>query len=100
MVHDAIFSDKISRELRPEIEKGVPGCVTELMKLCWDGDPTKRQTSIDLYKTLYSWLNTPTADVQQQFEAAEKHRQKKKTIMTRWKAEKRIRVQYISVDSC
>ena len=74
--HDAILSDKICQGLRPEIAECTPKCFTEVMKLCWDEDPTKRPTSTDLYKTFYSWLNEPTVDVQQQFEAAEKHRQK------------------------
>src|SRR5205807_229651 len=71
-----LLSVKICQGLRPEIEKGTPKCFTNLMKLCWGEDPTKRPTAKELYKKLYIWLNEPTDDVKQQFEAAEEYRQK------------------------
>jgi len=73
--HTAQLSVRICEGLRPEIEEGTPKHYAEMMKLCWDEDPTKRPTSKELYDELYSWLNKPTEEIQQEFEAAEKHRQ-------------------------
>src|SRR6185369_9973015 len=67
--HVVHLSMKICQGLRPEIEEVTPECYANLMKLCWDEDPTKRPTSKDLYHQFYSWLNKPTKEIQQQFEA-------------------------------
>jgi len=74
--HSLILSAKICQGFRPEIEEGIPKCYVDMMKLCWDADPTKRPTSKDLYETLYSWLHEPTKDLQQQFQVAEMYREK------------------------
>src|SRR5579863_6962782 len=70
-VHDASLVSRICQGFRPEIEEGIPECYVQVMKSCWDMDPTKRPTSNDLYETFYSWLNKPTKDIQRQFEEAE-----------------------------
>src|SRR5581483_11531433 len=46
-VHDASLISRICQGFRPEIEEGIPECYVEVMKLCWDADPTKRLSPKD-----------------------------------------------------
>ncbi|RIA90287.1 kinase-like domain-containing protein, partial [Glomus cerebriforme] len=42
--HDQCLSISICKGERPEIMKNIPKCYVDLMKRCWDSDPSKRPT--------------------------------------------------------
>ncbi|GBB85040.1 hypothetical protein RclHR1_11600005 [Rhizophagus clarus] len=41
---------------RPEITNDTPECFSNLMKRCWDSNPIKRPSAIEIYETYYFWL--------------------------------------------
>ncbi|GBB91904.1 hypothetical protein RclHR1_19340003 [Rhizophagus clarus] len=41
---------------RPEITKDTPECFSNLMKRCWDSNPTKRPSAKEIYGIYYFWL--------------------------------------------
>ncbi|RIB04976.1 kinase-like domain-containing protein [Gigaspora rosea] len=46
-------------ELRPNILKGTATCYANLLKKCWDKDPNKRPSAIEIHETILSWKNNP-----------------------------------------
>ncbi|RIA91109.1 kinase-like domain-containing protein [Glomus cerebriforme] len=62
----------IINEKRPEITDDTPECFANLMKSCWDFDPKKRPSIIEICKIIHDWFimekNT------EQFNQAEKKR--------------------------
>ncbi|POG72233.1 kinase-like domain-containing protein, partial [Rhizophagus irregularis DAOM 181602=DAOM 197198] len=53
--HDLILS--ICKEgKRPEIIKNTPKCYIDLMKKCWDSDPSNRPTIIMLENIISEWI--------------------------------------------
>ncbi|CAB5192239.1 unnamed protein product [Rhizophagus irregularis] len=42
---------------RPEITEDTPECYAELMKRCWDSDPTKRPLITEIRKTFSKWFH-------------------------------------------
>ena len=55
MSYDFNHSLNICRGLRPEIIKGIMPEYTKLMKQCWDSDPNKRPSAIELMKYFGEW---------------------------------------------
>ncbi|RGB28198.1 kinase-like domain-containing protein [Rhizophagus diaphanus] len=54
--HDHHLTLSICKEgRRPEIVKNTPKCYIDLMKRCWDSDPSNRPTIIMLENTLSEW---------------------------------------------
>ena len=41
---------------RPKIVKNVPQCYTKLMKRCWNPDPTKRPSVVEINNTIKRWM--------------------------------------------
>ncbi|RIB22381.1 hypothetical protein C2G38_2174067 [Gigaspora rosea] len=41
--------------LRPTILKGTATCYTELLRRCWNADPEKRPTAIEIHETILNW---------------------------------------------
>jgi serine/threonine protein kinase len=54
--HDFQLSLSICKGERPEIMKNTPKCYIDLMRECWDSDPSKRPTIIILENTISTWL--------------------------------------------
>ena len=40
---------------RPNVIERTPECYKELMERCWNSDPLKRPSAIELYKTIKRW---------------------------------------------
>ncbi|RIB25399.1 hypothetical protein C2G38_1997388, partial [Gigaspora rosea] len=43
--------------LRPNIHESTATCYAELLKQCWDNDPNKRPTALEIYETITNWRN-------------------------------------------
>ncbi|RIA80653.1 kinase-like domain-containing protein [Glomus cerebriforme] len=56
VAHDYDLVLNICDGERPEIIKNTPKCYIELMKKCWDTDPFKRPTIIELRDIISQWL--------------------------------------------
>ncbi|RIB21886.1 kinase-like domain-containing protein, partial [Gigaspora rosea] len=41
--------------LRPKVIKGIPLCYQNLLERCWNNDPLKRPSAIEIYETIKSW---------------------------------------------
>ncbi|RIA94010.1 kinase-like domain-containing protein, partial [Glomus cerebriforme] len=54
--HDHQLSLSICEGERPEIIEHTPKCYIELMEKCWNSDPSKRPTVIDLENAVSQWL--------------------------------------------
>src|SRR5436305_9658755 len=55
--HDHHLSLGICKGERPEIIKNTPKCYMDLMKQCWDPEPSKRPTVKILENTIFEWLS-------------------------------------------
>ncbi|POG60798.1 kinase-like domain-containing protein, partial [Rhizophagus irregularis DAOM 181602=DAOM 197198] len=53
--HDLQLSLSICEGKRPKIIKNTPKCYIDLMKKCWDSDPSNRPTIIMLENILSEW---------------------------------------------
>ncbi|RIB07933.1 kinase-like domain-containing protein [Gigaspora rosea] len=67
---NVVFSDykdddsNLAREIcfnesRPNILKGTATCYVNLLKKCWDKDPEKRPSAIEIHEIILKWKNTP-----------------------------------------
>ncbi|EXX74916.1 kinase-like domain-containing protein [Rhizophagus irregularis DAOM 181602=DAOM 197198] len=54
--HNLIF--KILDGERPKITEDTPKFYANLMKKCWDSNPSKRPTIVEMYNYISSWSNT------------------------------------------
>ncbi|CAB5384385.1 unnamed protein product [Rhizophagus irregularis] len=54
--HDVELILSICEGDRPEIIKNTPKCYIDLMKKCWDSDPTKRPNIVIIENTISEWL--------------------------------------------
>ncbi|PKC72256.1 kinase-like protein [Rhizophagus irregularis] len=74
--HNLIF--KILDGERPKITEDTPECYADLMKKCWDSDPSKRPTIGKIRNSILDWPWPTTINFQfetiMQFEQAEKKR--------------------------
>ena len=48
---------KSSSGVRPKITNETPKCFAKLMKRCWDTDPAKRPSIIEIRETFCLWYN-------------------------------------------
>src|SRR5205814_4110508 len=53
--HDTDLIYKIIDGKRPEITRDTPECYANLMKRCWDSDPLKRPSILEIKKTVSNW---------------------------------------------
>ncbi|GBC47933.2 kinase-like domain-containing protein [Rhizophagus irregularis DAOM 181602=DAOM 197198] len=76
--HNLIF--KILDGERPKITEDTPECYADLMKKCWDSNPSKRPTIDKICNTILDWTWTAMINLQfetiMEFERAEKKRLK------------------------
>ncbi|RGB33290.1 kinase-like domain-containing protein [Rhizophagus diaphanus] len=56
--HDHHLSLSICRGERPEIVKNTPKCYIDLMKKCWDSNPSNRPTIIMLESIITEWISS------------------------------------------
>src|SRR5687767_1139545 len=54
--HDHLLSLSICKKERPEIVENTPKCYIDLMKMCWDPEPSNRPTAKDLEDIISKWL--------------------------------------------
>ncbi|RIB12439.1 kinase-like domain-containing protein [Gigaspora rosea] len=54
---DAIFQMDIRGGLRPIILEDTPICFANLLKKCWDQNPEKRPSALEIHKTIIDWKN-------------------------------------------
>ena len=58
--HDDLqLSLSICKGERPEIIEKTPQCYTDLMKKCWNEDPSKRPSSLEVEKIIEAWIYLP-----------------------------------------
>ncbi|CAI2161933.1 1243_t:CDS:2 [Funneliformis geosporum] len=72
--HDHVLIYEIIDGKRPEITNDTPECYVDLMKRCWDSDPSKRSSIKVIRQTVGSWLYRKKND--DLFDQAEKKRVK------------------------
>jgi serine/threonine protein kinase len=53
--HDLELSLNICNGERPKIERNTPKCYVDLMKKCWDSNPTNRPTAVELEHKIFKW---------------------------------------------
>jgi serine/threonine protein kinase len=56
MAHDLQLSLNICKGNRPKIIENTPKCYVDLMKKCWDSDPSNRPTIIILENIISEWI--------------------------------------------
>ncbi len=54
--HDEFLMRDICSGLRPEIVEGTPECYRNLMESCWQGDPSRRPSSIEIWRIISRWF--------------------------------------------
>ncbi|RHZ79193.1 hypothetical protein Glove_151g16 [Diversispora epigaea] len=62
--YDLELTLEILEGLRPNIKEGTPQCYIELMKKCWNKDPSKRPSTKIINDILNKWTNQLTFNVQ------------------------------------
>ncbi|RGB29223.1 kinase-like domain-containing protein [Rhizophagus diaphanus] len=62
--HDIHLIYKIIDGLRPKITEDTPECYACLMKSCWDPNPQKRPSIVEIYQTFEDWRNDSVNRVQ------------------------------------
>jgi serine/threonine protein kinase len=55
--HDANLIYKIIDGKRPEITNDTPECYANLMKKCWDSNPSNRPTINEFWSSVIKWLD-------------------------------------------
>ncbi|RIB08193.1 kinase-like domain-containing protein [Gigaspora rosea] len=56
---DLRLTIEICEGLRPTILKDTALCYAELLKRCWNDDPEKRPTALEIHETILNWKNNP-----------------------------------------
>ncbi|CAB4436901.1 unnamed protein product [Rhizophagus irregularis] len=54
--HDLQLALSICKGERPKIIENTPQCYVDLMKKCWDEDPSKRPSASDILDTIKNWI--------------------------------------------
>ncbi|RGB37336.1 kinase-like domain-containing protein [Rhizophagus diaphanus] len=57
--HDLQLSLSICKGERPEIIENTPQCYVDLMTKCWDKDPSKRPTALEVLNIIREWIVLP-----------------------------------------
>src|SRR5438046_3570279 len=68
--HNVNLIYKIIDGERPEITNDTPECFSNLMKKCWDSNPSKRPSILEIYNSACKWPET----FEQAFKQAEMER--------------------------
>src|ERR1044072_3421980 len=78
--HDLQLSINICEGERPEIIENTPQCYVDLMKKCWNENPSKRPNASEIYYTIQNWykkisniyINEESKDIIKEFYKADK----------------------------
>src|SRR5256886_855861 len=54
--HDLQLSLSICKGERPEIIESTPQCYKDLMKKCWNEDPSKRPSALEVLNIIEKWI--------------------------------------------
>ncbi|RIB25106.1 kinase-like domain-containing protein [Gigaspora rosea] len=54
---DSSLAIEIFKGLRPNILKGTATCFEELLRKCWDEDPSNRPSATEIHETILKWKN-------------------------------------------
>ncbi|RGB33704.1 kinase-like domain-containing protein [Rhizophagus diaphanus] len=54
--YDMLFALNIIDGERPEIIENTPQCYVDLMKKCWNGDPLKRPSALEIKNIIGNWI--------------------------------------------
>ncbi|POG63362.1 hypothetical protein GLOIN_2v1687042, partial [Rhizophagus irregularis DAOM 181602=DAOM 197198] len=54
--HDLQLALNICKGKRPEIIENTPQCYVDLMKQCWNEDPSKRPSSTEVLNIIENWI--------------------------------------------
>ncbi|PKB99924.1 kinase-like protein [Rhizophagus irregularis] len=82
--YDSNLALSICDGKRPQVIKGTPACYVELMKKCWDPDPSKRPTAQEMAEIFNKWtqifskdeLNEEEKSIKDQFVSSDLERLK------------------------
>ncbi|GBC08963.1 hypothetical protein RclHR1_08500008 [Rhizophagus clarus] len=55
--HDPQLTISICKGERPEISENTPQCYIDLMKICWDEDPAKRPSALEIKNIIKRWID-------------------------------------------
>ncbi|GBC28747.2 kinase-like domain-containing protein [Rhizophagus irregularis DAOM 181602=DAOM 197198] len=73
--HDSVLALNICNGIRPEVnEKIAPKCYIDLMKVCWDPDPDKRPSAIEIEELICTFKLEESEEIKKQFKEAEEYR--------------------------
>ena len=72
--HDHILIYQILDGKRPEITDDTPKCFANLMRNCWNPDPSKRPSIMEIHQIFYKWFYRNESN--NQFKKAEIKRKK------------------------
>ena len=89
--HDLQLALSICKGKRPEIIENTPQCYMDLMKRCWDEDPSKRPDAFGIEKEIKYWLNIISGSINDA--------NRKKIAMEFWKADKILRGKQITISN-
>ncbi|CAG8658327.1 9751_t:CDS:2, partial [Dentiscutata heterogama] len=56
--HDEHLVFEVCEGLRPDIVEGTPKCYVELMRKCWNDEPSNRPRALEIYQIIQSWDNS------------------------------------------
>src|SRR5579863_1976285 len=76
VIHDKYLALRICQGLRPQITDDTPLFYQELMQKCWHSDPTQRPNAEEIHELTRNWYGSPTKDIENQIELAEKVRKR------------------------
>ncbi|GBC30753.1 kinase-like domain-containing protein [Rhizophagus irregularis DAOM 181602=DAOM 197198] len=62
LAHDLQLSLSICKGERPKVVENTPQCYIDLMKKCWNDDPLKRPTALEVKVIIGSWIFHPYGD--------------------------------------
>jgi serine/threonine protein kinase len=73
--HDSVLALNICNGIRPEInEQEAPKFYIDLMKNCWDPDPDKRPSAIEIEKLFHDFCCSTDKEIRKQIKKADEYR--------------------------
>ncbi|POG59641.1 kinase-like domain-containing protein [Rhizophagus irregularis DAOM 181602=DAOM 197198] len=80
IAHDKILAISICNGLRPKSDYKIPKLILDIIKQCWDADPSKRPKANELYDSLYNLyynnMQNYSGEINKQIEEADKINEK------------------------